>query len=384
MFGESESESPRVPSPWDLLLSPDALDKVYHRQDELLFSQLAAEVEEVGDRPDRFHNQCAHFCDFVLQGNVEYKLHLINPSPARFARLVTQMKWRLLEGGGQAIYELGVADSGALVGLRPGDLRATFDTLHAMAAEIGARVVISKEIEVTAVATAPELGFRALAEKRHGSRDGRRTAIKNHQQSPRAQALSAVVDTDSPRSFVSAASIATSSSDDSTRSLSTDSGSLPPASSPLSSPSPPSGAISIPVCKDEMGHGDDSLVFPMLTEEGGTPADSLLDDGESFIGYTLLGAIPEKPLTRVEGEQDIRELYRVQHKVDVGPGSVALAVPAADASLDRDEELLLVALGKLDIADSPSAPEEHKRTIVEAMVIRELDHEEGFIDFSSF
>jgi hypothetical protein len=133
-----------------------------------------------------------------------------------------------------------------------------------------------------------------------------------------------------------------------------------------------------------MGHGDDSLVFPMLTEEGATPADSLLDDGESFIGYTLLGAIPEMPLTRVESEQDIRELCRVQHKVDVGLGSVALAVPAADASLDRDEELLLVTLGKLDIADSLSAPEEHKRTIVEAMVIRELDHEEGFIDFSSF
>jgi hypothetical protein len=181
------------------------------------------------------------------------------------------MKWRLLEGGGQAIYELGVADSGALVGLRPDDLRATLDTLHAMAAEIGARVVISKEIEVTAVATAPELGFRALAEKRHGSRDGRRTAIKNQQQSPRAQALP-VVDTDSPRSFLSAASIATSSSVDSTRSLSTDSGSLPPASSPLSSPSPPAGVISIPVCKDEMGHDDDPLVFPMLTEVGATPA----------------------------------------------------------------------------------------------------------------
>jgi hypothetical protein len=56
----------------------------------------------------------------------------------------------------------------------------------------------------------------------------------------------------------------------------------------------------------------------------------------------------------------------------------------ADTSLDRDEELLLVALSKLEIVDSPSVPEEHKRTIVEATVIRELDHEEGFIDFSSF
>ena len=48
MFGESESESPRVPSPWDLVLAPDSVDKLHHRQDELLLPKLAAEVEEVG------------------------------------------------------------------------------------------------------------------------------------------------------------------------------------------------------------------------------------------------------------------------------------------------------------------------------------------------
>jgi hypothetical protein len=48
MFGESESESPRVPSPWDRILSPTSIDKVYHRHEELLLpQQLAAEVEEV-------------------------------------------------------------------------------------------------------------------------------------------------------------------------------------------------------------------------------------------------------------------------------------------------------------------------------------------------
>jgi hypothetical protein len=50
MFGESESESPRVPSPWDLVLAPTSVDKSrsYYRQDELLLPKLAAEVEEVG------------------------------------------------------------------------------------------------------------------------------------------------------------------------------------------------------------------------------------------------------------------------------------------------------------------------------------------------
>jgi hypothetical protein len=276
------------------------------------------------------------------------------------------MNWRLLEGGGQAIYELGVADSGALVGLAPDDLRATLDTLRAMAAEIGARVVISKEIEVTGAAL-PDLGFRALAEKRHGSRDGRRTAVKNQ-----ARTLAIPVGSSSPQSSVSAASTpSTSSSSDSTRSLlAPDSSLLPESGSSLPSPSSPSGAISIPVCKHEMGHGDDPLgIFPVLTEAA-VPTDGLLGDEESFIGCSLFGAIPKKSLDDVESRRDAR--------------SVALAVPAVRISSDRDEELLLAALEKLKVADGPLAPEEHKRMIVEATVIRELDLEEGFLDFSSF
>jgi hypothetical protein len=73
---------------------------------------------------------------------------LIEPSPERFLRLVTQLKWRLLEGGGQAYYELGVADSGQLVGLTRQNLERSLETLEAMAGEIGASVVVVKEIEV--------------------------------------------------------------------------------------------------------------------------------------------------------------------------------------------------------------------------------------------
>ena len=65
-----------------------------------------------------------------MQGNVEYKLRLLRPSPERFARLVTQLKWRLLAGSGQAYYELGVADSGALIGLSRADLEAPEDDVE--------------------------------------------------------------------------------------------------------------------------------------------------------------------------------------------------------------------------------------------------------------
>ena len=93
---------------------------------------------------------------YISQGNVEYKLRLLNPSAERFTRLVTQLKWRLLEGGGQAYYELGVADSGQLVGLSREHLEQSLQTLEEMAGEIGASVIIVKEIEIPAGAVTKE------------------------------------------------------------------------------------------------------------------------------------------------------------------------------------------------------------------------------------
>lgn len=55
-----------------------------------------------------------HLPPEVERGNIEYKLKLIDPSPVRFEHLVTQMKWRLQEGLGEAIYEIGVSDDGFL------------------------------------------------------------------------------------------------------------------------------------------------------------------------------------------------------------------------------------------------------------------------------
>ncbi|KAF9497004.1 hypothetical protein BDN71DRAFT_1494954 [Pleurotus eryngii] len=130
MFGEGESESPRVPSPWDSFISTPPDGSPRRSPSPASAITLPKLVPENDD------------------GNVEYKLQLINPSPARFARLVTQLKWRLLEGGGQAYYELGVSDSGELIGLSSGDLERTLETLEMMAGEIGASVIVVKEVEI--------------------------------------------------------------------------------------------------------------------------------------------------------------------------------------------------------------------------------------------
>ncbi|KAF5354087.1 hypothetical protein D9756_007335 [Leucocoprinus leucothites] len=152
MFGEYESESPRVPSPWDSLISsPGSLSPSKlscHSNGNLSTEPLSTSVSPRHLSPSPL--LLPRLVPENDSGNVEYKLQLLNPSPARFARLVTQLKWRLLEGGGQAYYELGVADSGDLVGLGRENLESSLDTLEMMAGEIGASVIVVKEIEVPA------------------------------------------------------------------------------------------------------------------------------------------------------------------------------------------------------------------------------------------
>ena len=147
MFGEYESESPRVPSPWESLISNPCEPPKRSK------STISADTHSTFISSQRLSPSPLLLPRLVPEndtGNVEYKLQLLDPSPARFARLVTQLKWRLLEGGGQAYYELGVADSGELVGLPRVDLESSLDTLEMMAGEIGASVIVVKEIEVPA------------------------------------------------------------------------------------------------------------------------------------------------------------------------------------------------------------------------------------------
>ncbi|CAM9499158.1 unnamed protein product, partial [Ectocarpus sp. 8 AP-2014] len=51
------------------------------------------------------------------EGNVEYKLKLVNPPLARLEHLFTQMNWRLNEGRGECMYMLGYEDDGKATGM---------------------------------------------------------------------------------------------------------------------------------------------------------------------------------------------------------------------------------------------------------------------------
>jgi len=56
-----------------------------------------------------------------------------------------QLKWRLREGQGEAIYEIGVEDNGVLAGLSPAEMTASINTLRQMAHTLGATITVLRE-----------------------------------------------------------------------------------------------------------------------------------------------------------------------------------------------------------------------------------------------
>eukprot|EP00112_Aurelia_sp_Birch-Aquarium-sp1_P000843 Seg1080.7 transcript_id=Seg1080.7/GoldUCD/mRNA.D3Y31 product="GTP-binding protein 2" protein_id=Seg1080.7/GoldUCD/D3Y31 len=84
----------------------------------------------------------------VEEGNIEYKLKLVNPTATRIEHLVTQMKWRLQEGGGEAIYEIGVEDNGTLTGLTKEELDWSLRTIDTLAGRLDAATTIVRKQEI--------------------------------------------------------------------------------------------------------------------------------------------------------------------------------------------------------------------------------------------
>lgn len=98
------------------------------------------------------------------EGNIEYKLKLIDPTTTRFEHLVTQMKFRLQEGLGEAIYEIGIEDNGYPKGLSEKELKLSLETLKKMAQELNADITILREREGE-IGKVAEVLVRKLAEE---------------------------------------------------------------------------------------------------------------------------------------------------------------------------------------------------------------------------
>ena len=66
-------------------------------------------------------------------GNIEYKLKLVNKNTERIEELATQMRYRCNEGNGECIYNIGVEDNGNILGISDDEFNETIEILKSMA-----------------------------------------------------------------------------------------------------------------------------------------------------------------------------------------------------------------------------------------------------------
>tara|TARA_B100000963_G_scaffold113773_1_gene99026 strand:+ start:3665 stop:4036 length:372 start_codon:yes stop_codon:yes gene_type:complete len=69
-------------------------------------------------------------------GNVEYKLKFEYMNDLKIKKYATQMKFRIIEGNGEAVYLIGVQDNGQIIGLPKSEVEYSIDILKKMAQEI--------------------------------------------------------------------------------------------------------------------------------------------------------------------------------------------------------------------------------------------------------
>ena len=105
--------------------------------EEKLESALTFRDEAKASPTTPFDLELEPECD---DGSVEYKRHLVKPSQRTFDKLTTQLLWRLNEGSGECLYEIGVDDDGTVRGINEEEMKLSIETLENMAKQLGAKV----------------------------------------------------------------------------------------------------------------------------------------------------------------------------------------------------------------------------------------------------
>ena len=72
-------------------------------------------------------------CDW---GNIEYKIAFIDMTLQKVKKYATQLKYRVIEGSGTAIYMLGVKDNGQIIGIAKNKVEYTENTMTKICNEV--------------------------------------------------------------------------------------------------------------------------------------------------------------------------------------------------------------------------------------------------------
>lgn len=78
-------------------------------------------------------------------GNIEYKYQLLNLTEEKYNKRITQMKYRVNEGNGEAIYFIGIMDDGTPIGLSKSEYDESVLNLHNIAEKLHYNVISINE-----------------------------------------------------------------------------------------------------------------------------------------------------------------------------------------------------------------------------------------------
>ena len=84
-------------------------------------------------------------------GNIEYKVNFVNMTSCKIKKYATQLKFRIIEGGGKAIYIIGVLDNGMVVGIKKNEISKCNNIMKKMCDEINADLKSIKTIDLDSV-----------------------------------------------------------------------------------------------------------------------------------------------------------------------------------------------------------------------------------------
>jgi GTPase len=82
------------------------------------------------------------------EGNIEYKLKLLNLTNERKEQLTTQLNYRLEEGNGECFYELGIKDDGFVKGISKVELEKTLENLNLLTDKLNVSIIKISETEL--------------------------------------------------------------------------------------------------------------------------------------------------------------------------------------------------------------------------------------------
>ena len=89
-------------------------------------------------------------------GNIEYKLNLNEKTDFRFEKLVSQMRFRMEEGGGECIYMLGVKDNGICDGITDSEYEFALSKMKEVAIKNNYTICAINETVVNNISTDKE------------------------------------------------------------------------------------------------------------------------------------------------------------------------------------------------------------------------------------